>query len=115
MAAQKAVAADCSVASSERSISRSSSNTASSAGRPFRARPCVPHATAAALVWPQRTRLAEQYRVPVPAHPASGEHRRGGSTPLVLKTAPDLGFSGFTELVAFVEGFEQELLEIEGS
>ena len=33
---------------------------------------------------------------------------------LFLKTAPDLGFSGFTERVAFVEGFEEELLEIEG-
>ena len=33
---------------------------------------------------------------------------------LVLKAAPNLGFSRFTERVALVEGFEEELLEIEG-
>ena len=33
---------------------------------------------------------------------------------LVLKTAPDLGFGGLTEHVALVEGFEEELFEVEG-
>ena len=33
---------------------------------------------------------------------------------LFLKTAPDLGLSGFAELVTLVERFEEELLEIEG-
>ena len=33
---------------------------------------------------------------------------------LVLKAAPDLSFSRFTELAALVESFEEELLEIEG-
>ena len=30
--------------------------------------------------------LAEQYRAPVPARPAPGEHRRGGSTPCVSRS-----------------------------